>query len=612
MTLRVFCVLLLMLGFVSSAQAEPVCKNPTLGRECTFTGYDFSISLQPVKVDVTASCRGIDNHLYVFVENSIWDSGYITQEQVDVLKQNFDHGTPADDTNGIYQLVQGVFLYQPPDVFDNDDHIYVVIHNIVSTGEDAVRAYFREIDLNTDGHGGMLPETNGHEIIFLDRHDIDSDERLSDLAGALVDMIHWGKDPLEALWVRDVISRWTALHMGYSSFRHAITSFSQNPSQSLLGDTIGDTIKINHGPTTLFGIYLDENMGTTFFEFWLGSLLSGREGFEESLAILNIDGSFCEFFQDWVIRNGLNRGNYSYESYEPPTFTKSFIRQHPGSANPTLSQYAGSYLDIDISAVSPGDTFEITYNIADSIGVRLTAVKLDSTRPAVLDVEELTLLSGQPTKFVFEDMGGEYDRMILVSSRCVAADPLVYTINTEIIPQAIDGDADATEGGEDETDLPLSDGDTDGAEMDEDAGPVDGDDTGPLDPIIYGDKSCSEINFCYGACENTPCREACVADGNEEGAGHWKEFNICINGQYPGGVDCLAQSGRAERLDCMQGQCPDLYEVCKIPETVDGETDSDGSGCTLTSLRFGKAQLTLLLIFVSLMVFRRKKGFRNA
>ncbi|RJO68682.1 MAG: hypothetical protein C4523_07285 [Myxococcales bacterium] len=582
----------MLLAFVAAPAFAAVCpKNPAIGSECTFNGWDFTL-IDPVEIPLVATCRAKSEHLYVFVENSL--SNAITDQRLETFLDAVENAAPNGE-GGIFPQVVAEFG-PPPDVFDDDPILYLVIHRIDDTTLFPVTAYFRDVDVGKTAFNEPLEGSNQHEVIFLHHENLESDERLSDFARVLVDLVHWQYDPEEEPWVRDVVGRRAALMTGLEAYKLDIPRFAQDPDFPLVGKNDGDRITLDHGASTLFGIYLFERLGDGFVSSWIYDALHGVAGFEHTLPLSgDTTHTFCDYLHDWVVKNGVNRGEYAYSTYELPRFNIPIIRRHPGQSNPTLYGYAGSWVEIDALGFDPANTLEVSYQIADTTGVRLTTVKFHAERPAELIVEELTVAAGQPSVFVFDDAGEAWTTLTLVSSRCADVAPMAYSVKTSVIEPSLDGDEDL------EPEIEEEDGDFDEVEPEPEAEPE-----GESDPdsTLYGALRCPDIHACYLDCSSRACQQACIQNGTPRGQEDWEKYQACITGHNPDGKDCLALDNAEDRKTCIIRNCHLEEEACRVEETPTADNDDvGGSSCQATG---GAGALALTF---SLLAFaRRRRG----
>ncbi len=599
-------LLIAILLWTMNAWAAPVCPGPVSGSTtCSFQAYSFA-SIDPQPVSVSATCRAVEARAYYFVEDSLWGNS-VTQAKLDTLIAALETQTPAFTDKGVIESVTS-FFGPLPNVFDQDSHLYVVIHDIADTSIDPVTAYIRDVDLDKDFFGDPLPGSNQHEILFLDKADLDKTIRQADVARELMNMIHFSYDPDEEAWVKDVMARWATYYLGYLDYTSDIGLFANDSAHSLIGEQEAGRVLLDPGATLLFGIYLYEHFDKNpfFFSDWAQSDLTGVAGFEFILPLMgDSNGNFCDYLNNWVIQNMIDRADYAYADFNPPSFTGSFIRQHPGTTSPVITAYAGSYVEIDAGDLLAEQTLGVTFEVPNTTGMRITAAKLDSGNPTYLEIEELTVLAGQPTQFLFDDVGEAFDRLILISSRCSEAAPMLYTVTTSVIEPEADGDVETDGDADDETESELeeelesvdSDGDVD---QDADAGESSG-------PTITGSKTCPQINACYSACEDSLCQDVCVTDGTAEAQEQWEHYINCISGQNPEGIDCLSFSNAEERKACLYRNCHLAVENCAVVEEVDVDPDDLG-GSSCRSVSHPAAMLVGLLLVLGL-AWRRREGF---
>ena len=344
-----------------------------------------------------------------------------------------------------------------------------------------------------------------------------------------------------------------------------------------------------------------------FFVSWLQDDTNGMAGFEEKLGIGGgLYNNFCDYFHEWVTFNGLNMGDYAYHSIQINDFNARFIQNHPGTVADSLIQYAASYIEIDVSDVQPEDDFEVTYEVADTTGVRVTAARINRQGMQTGEIGELTINAGQPTLFHFDDAGESYDTIVLISSRCAPADPMLYTITTRIIePVQPDGD-DSPDG-----DMVIADGDNESSDGDSTDGDVvaDGDAEAEADtsaPIIEGSLSCPEVNECYLDAANSAEQQACVDAGSNLAQRQWAAYVACISGDK-GGQNCLSLETVEEREACMIANCTnDELKVCGINIVDPGDNPEDLGGSSCAGFN-GAHSRWLWILLLSAFVLRQRK-----
>jgi len=93
--------------------AEPVNQTYKPGDQRDFWTYDLSV-MPPKNVKITATCRAVGDHSYVFVADDQWGTA-VDQAKVDAVLKAFETATPAAPDKGIYETDTSTFG-DPPDV----------------------------------------------------------------------------------------------------------------------------------------------------------------------------------------------------------------------------------------------------------------------------------------------------------------------------------------------------------------------------------------------------------------------------------------------------------------------------------------------------------------
>lgn len=600
--LSVLVLFVLIFLMLANTMAWANCNSPVLEDQCTFKGYRFDIAGVPDEVDIAATCKKVSSNFYIFVEDSVWDSNKVTQSKVDSILDALESSTPSPDfPDGIYTEIKDMFISVPD--YDEDGHIWIVIHDILHTesADTNVSSYFREIDLQYK-FDSPVEGSNGHEIIFLDSSQVDGTERLSDLTYQLVDMIHYSRKNDEEKWVRDVVARQFPIIFGYTDYLSKITTFSKNSFQSLQGDVVSeDFTRIYHGATALFGLFIEDLYGPYFFELWSGSSTTGQSGFNGVMSIYEPGITFCDILHRWVIANGVNRGDYSYSSYDLPPFSYVVISQFPNTSVAKLDGFASSYFAVRTDSINEEDKLKLTMQFPEVADVRLSIAKYNTNNTDAFEITNETIMADEDTVVEFDDFYGVYNRILVILSRCNDSESMQYQIKAELISPQIDGDTDTAEDGDTTID---GDDDVDGDTTED--GDSDSESMEAGEDVIYGTKTCTEINNCQNRCTTKSCIEDCISEGTSSAQKDWNNFYTCMTGDYDGGLNCLELPDLDMRNTCIKGQCPqELYEDCKLTSgSVITTDDVGGSNCNNIGHKHYSA-LFILLLTVTLLVIRR-------
>lgn len=551
----------------ASAAATIPCSNPVMGTSCTFNAYDYTDSTAK-EISLSATCRKVSEHLFIFVEDGVLGEGLIGATQLNALVSAFETATPRTTELGKLGIFSALTLSLGalPNQFDNAPQLYLVLTHIASPVGKPVTAYFRPVDEEKSEFGQPATGSNQHEIIFLEATNVDSDRRLADLTREVVNLIHWGADAKEDEWVRAALAYSAPIWLGYTAYTDEINAFAETPNTPLLGETIAQSTKIDYGAAALFGLYVRDHLPQEFLFNWLADSHQGISGFESALAATGITNkSFCDYLHGFVVQNGLNRGEYRYSLITLPSIGHSIIRQHPGALNVPSIAYGGVYVDIDAKGASAGSRLEVSYQPPQGASVLLTVVRTSSKNSNFFEVKEQSVLSSGPTIMSYDDIAEGPDKISLLTSRCTPGPQQTIAITTQIIAPQIDGDADTAETESEAETSEDGDTDTDGDSTEADTSErteAESDE----DILIVGEMNCHEVNACVSVCPDTACQANCVAQGTLTAQSEWQDFRTCINGYNPSYDNCMNPSKTTyERENCIHVNCPNQLAACSVP-----------------------------------------------
>ncbi len=286
---------------------------PQIGEQRKFFAVDFT--RVGASYQTTATCRAIGKFCYIFVEDSQWQRGIVSNTNVARLKRAFDDSTPADDTKGIYEIITSS-LGPAPDEIDMDPRIYILLLDIPDdrTGGNYIAGYFEPINQKRgvvrDPNTGMQFISNEVELIYIDTDPLDTNGVLAQeiLAHELQHLIHWRNDPNESLWINEGCSEYAALFLcGYSKVIRSlhIEAFERNPQTSLIYWSLeASNYMANYGAVYLLMIYLHEHFGGVHT---ISSLIrepaDGINGINAVLMSKGYDQGFEGVFSDWKVAN---------------------------------------------------------------------------------------------------------------------------------------------------------------------------------------------------------------------------------------------------------------------------------------------------------------------
>ncbi|RKY62844.1 MAG: hypothetical protein DRP99_05150 [Candidatus Latescibacterota bacterium] len=289
--------------------------RPSLGTKRTFWAYDFASERF---YQVEATCRGVGEHCYIFVEDANWNTR-VRREDVEALLTAFDRRTPAHPDSGIYLVDKDVFG-EPPDV-DGDPKVYILVLDIKDDlGEGLyVGGYFSGVNEYSDREARQRGyRSNETEILYIDCDPLDLSSSGSHrvLAHEFQHMIHFNMDPEEETWLNEGCSTFAEFINGYGV--RLPENFKDHPEDSLVE---WEGKPIDYEQVGMFVDYLYEHFGgMEIVRSLVADPKHGVRGVTSTLHRMGYDEGFDEVFEGWVLANYLDDPRpgemYYYENYE--------------------------------------------------------------------------------------------------------------------------------------------------------------------------------------------------------------------------------------------------------------------------------------------------------
>ncbi len=305
---------------------HPGLKKPDawgfdVGSTHAWYAYNYSTSSQYL---TNSTCRGVGVHCYIFVEDSMWTSGRVTQTVVDSVMAAFDDHVPSNPSKGVYQMDVDAFG-NPPDV-DNDPRIIILILNIRDGWNGSggyIEGYF--YGLNETSATG----SNNAEIYFLDAYPTNLqssaglESGMSTTAHEFQHMIHWNYNKVQIAFVNEGCSLVAEVNCGYPIYSQ--TYFSSEPNHYLLDWRGNDINKVlyDYSRAARYFTYLRDQYGMGIFApIVQSSPHAGIASISDGLTAMSSTRQFNDVYQDWVIANTLDdrsvdtRYGYVYSGLE--------------------------------------------------------------------------------------------------------------------------------------------------------------------------------------------------------------------------------------------------------------------------------------------------------
>ncbi len=338
----------------------------SVGSTHAWYAHDYTLSNEYL---TNSTCRAVGNNCYIFVEDSMWTSGRVTQSVVDSVRTAFDSRVPANPSQGVYQTDVDAFGV-PPDV-DSDPKIIILLLDI-RDGYDGsggyVVGYF--YGLNELANGGGVVGSNQAEIYYLDANPLDllSSNGLavgmSTTAHEFQHMIHWNSNMNEITFINEGCSLVAEVNCGYPIFDQGY--FADEPNHYLLDwRSNNPTLAFNdYSRAARFFTYLRDQFTMSIFKNIVQSL--GQIGIGTLQYALGLTGTGRDFsgvFVDWAIANTL----------DDRTVNTKYGYNYPGLAKPAAYVTLNPNLPPSPVTVAPLGTFYVTFNGGSSLKVTETS-----------------------------------------------------------------------------------------------------------------------------------------------------------------------------------------------------------------------------------------------
>jgi hypothetical protein len=341
---------------------------------------------------VPSTCRAVGTNCYIFVEDTSWNSGRVTQTAVDSVENAFDNKTPASTTRGIYKEDVSAFG-SPPDV-DNDPRIIILILDIKDgyTGSGGyVQGYFYSFNEIPSSQSGYST-SNDAEIYFLDCNPTNLSsasglrDAMSTTAHEFQHMIHWNYDPSEIPFVNEGCSLVAEVDCGYPIYDQ--TGFVNETNHYLLdwrGDNLTEVTN-DYSRAARFMTYLRDQIGMGVFRYIVASTQHGIAGLNAGFQSFGTSRRFADIFQSWTVANILDDTTVSFSygyryPHLPKAVGRTYYNPNVGTTVDTVQALAARYLVFKAGAGLKG-TFSTNSNSA----LLIKAVEVGASAKRVVDV----------------------------------------------------------------------------------------------------------------------------------------------------------------------------------------------------------------------------------
>lgn len=378
------------------------------GKSRTFWSWDLSV-MPPVDKEVVATERAVTEHFYVYVEDTLWDAGAVTEAQLADLVATLEDSTPAGSIDTGAGIVENdVATFGPiPDALDGDPRVYLLLMDIEGFQTFEFDGFFRALDQEPDGTDSY--RSNEIEMLYVNAEirAVDSDTTKSVIAHELVHLLEWGQDPTEDGWLSETFGELGMTINGFYTDEDWVDDFAAHPEESLLGGEFA----VHYGACLLFGNYLFERFGQSFVSGLAELPTDGETSIDGALAAIGGTESFESVFLDWVAANALDATDeygYTFADLPPMALAATVTGTNGGAvAIPSTDAMGTRYVKLDV----PGPvTLSVTHGASAPAGARIVVMRYSSADAA--NTFEVTTADAANPAFSVQ-IDGTYDEALL-------------------------------------------------------------------------------------------------------------------------------------------------------------------------------------------------------
>jgi hypothetical protein len=366
--------------------AKKTAWNFTVGSAKTWYGDDL---VNNTRYQVPSTCRAVGTNCYVFVENTSWTGGKVTQAAVDSVVANFNSRTPANPSQGIYATDVAAFG-NPPDV-DSDAKVIILILDILDGYDGSggfVTGYFysfNEVPSSTPGYS----TSNQAEIFFIDCNPLQMGtawgllQGVSTLAHEFQHMIHFNYDPSELTFINEGCALLAEVNCGYPLYDQS--GYVNETNMYLFNWRTGqDAVLNDYSRAARWTLYMRDQLGIGFFKQLVGSTQQGIAGVNAACAAVGTARRFPDMLSDWFFANILDDAavnpKYAYASAGLPKAVGEPYLNPNVTGNGIIQNLAAQYLTF-----AGGENLSITFTVSNP-AVTIKAVEIGTSSKRILDV----------------------------------------------------------------------------------------------------------------------------------------------------------------------------------------------------------------------------------
>ncbi len=288
-----------------------------------------------------------------------------------------------------------------------------------------------------------------HEIIYLKAGDFYAANDI--VSHELGHLLHWGRDhspePIENpvtfwedAWIDEQFSTFAEIYLTEDLFEPDVNYWSfasVEPDNPL----IYFSISIDYNKVRLFMLYMFEHFGNwNYISALINNQFNGIAGIDSTLEYLGYTERFDDAFIQWSIANYIDDplfegGKYYYAHYNfDDAYTIANYTEIPtGTESGSLSPYGTDYITFSSAVSNP---VYIEFKGDETSKYRLAFVKLNTANDEVVGVDIVTPDSVSYVKYIADDLGNSYDKLVMVAMNIDSAlgesDKANYTYSASI------------------------------------------------------------------------------------------------------------------------------------------------------------------------------------
>ena len=267
----------------------PLADPPQVGDQLQFWVWDLS-AMPPSDKQIWATCRGVSDYGYVFIEDDQWNVA-MDQNDVDDILAAWDESSPVgsvDPDAGIWDIETELYG-DAPDV-DGWPGVVLLYYEIGCFQGQCFDGFYRYIDQLSDPYSNLI------DMLHLEATQSPpaGEYMLGVAAHEFNHMIQMTYDLNEDIWLSEALAEAAMIVTGYDTDIAWLNDFVADPTISFWDDEM----TVHYGAALLLGTYLYEYGGVELLQAVTADGANGESSIETHLIGLGLADSFDIFFGD--------------------------------------------------------------------------------------------------------------------------------------------------------------------------------------------------------------------------------------------------------------------------------------------------------------------------